>query len=119
MSWLAQDTLGNREQEKTAQVSIDKTAPVSSMTLAGPVFQSVPGEGPVFVASHTLVSLAGEDPVSNQTASGLNRIMFGLDGAPAVIDAAVDMSLAPPMGARVRTLQRPSMPEAIRTWIIP
>ncbi|MEK6544134.1 MAG: hypothetical protein AABZ44_06850, partial [Elusimicrobiota bacterium] len=86
LGYAAQDSVGNREQIKVATVAVDNTAPQANVSLVGSQFRDVSGlpeviGGPLFIASNTLVALSAIDPLVNGVASGLQGIIFGVDGS--------------------------------------
>ncbi|MBI4376307.1 MAG: hypothetical protein HY549_07635 [Elusimicrobia bacterium] len=78
--FLSEDRAGNRELERSAFVSVDRTAPVSSLVAGSPQARLVSGE--LIVSSRTQLAVSADDPVSNGVSSGLDRVIFAVDGGP-------------------------------------
>lgn len=77
----AVDNLGNAEAPHASSVSVDATAPATTLTIAPAPVAAQDGGAP-YVGAGASVSFSAADPVSGGVASGVNRTDVELDGAP-------------------------------------
>ncbi|MBI2070715.1 MAG: T9SS type A sorting domain-containing protein [Elusimicrobia bacterium] len=87
LEFFAEDVIGNKETAQTTTVAVDNSHPLTSVHISGPQFKAigdVPGAigGPLFIATHSLISLDAVDPIVNGAASGLKETKFNIDAGP-------------------------------------
>ena len=98
VSFRAIDNLGNVEMVHAVSLRSDAMPPASALEIGAPKFD--PGAGrPVFVAAATLLSLAAQDPVVSNIASGVRQIAFRRGSDPFATYAA-PFALPPPDGLK-------------------
>ena len=83
VAFYAKDNVGNAETEKSRQIGLDNTAPVTDLlVLSGKQFQD--GASSRFYASTaTAYRLSAQDPLVNEVAAGIEFSEYSLDGAGA------------------------------------
>ncbi|MBI2069554.1 MAG: T9SS type A sorting domain-containing protein [Elusimicrobia bacterium] len=93
VGFFAEDVIGNKETVQTTTVAVDNSHPLTSVHISGPQFKAI-GDvpdavgGPLFIATHSLISLDAVDPIVNGVASGLQETKFSIDGGAFEVFAA-------------------------------
>lgn len=78
------DNVGNAEAERTVSITVDATPPLTALSVEGG--STLFGEDVAAAGSAT--ALTASDPVSGGVASGVERIVYSVDGGPDQIYAA-------------------------------
>ncbi|MEK7384154.1 MAG: hypothetical protein AAB262_12825, partial [Elusimicrobiota bacterium] len=80
VAWFAADNVGNAEAVKTASVTLDATAPRSSLAVVGGRQAAGPDAATFYASLDTRVAFMGEDPMTGGAASGLALIRYQDNG---------------------------------------
>ncbi|MDP3542004.1 MAG: hypothetical protein Q8T11_05985 [Elusimicrobiota bacterium] len=76
LSYFSVDAVGNAEASRSVSFRVDATPPVSALSVAGGTTLF----GQDLAAAGSAVSLSAADPVSGGLASGVEKIVFSVDG---------------------------------------
>jgi len=96
VEFQSQDNLGHLELLRSATVFVDATAPLTALDIGLPRFDS---NGTLYVSTGTPLSLASQDPVVLDVASGLSSIAFQI-GVGAFSPYVSTFTLQIPDGSR-------------------
>jgi hypothetical protein len=81
VSHQAVDNLGNAEAAKVKTVYLDRTAPVTELSISPAPYQ--PAEGSPILGGSSQISFSAQDPAAGGAAAGVNRTEYALDYATA------------------------------------
>jgi len=95
VDFQSQDNVANLELLKSATVFVDATPPATTLGIGAPQYAA---GGTLYVSTATPFTLAAQDPVVQEVASGVSAIFFHRDADPAAPYASA-FALALPDGA--------------------
>ncbi len=78
LSYRSFDAVGNAEASRSVSFRVDATPPVSALSVAGGTTLF----GQDLASAGSEISLSAADPVSGGVASGVERIVYSVDGGP-------------------------------------
>ncbi|MCK5583705.1 MAG: polymer-forming cytoskeletal protein, partial [Elusimicrobiales bacterium] len=79
VSFYSNDYVNNEEEIKTSELWVDKTKPITELTVTG-VSYSMAGDSKIYITKDSGIVLTSVDSISSSTASGILLTKYRIDG---------------------------------------